>query len=1689
MAILNNINSLTNKISPVDKNGKKLKNQEGKEIVVGQTLAIDPLSEHFFEFSDQVFENGTPTKREIFSIDKAKDDGYTLKFSDLSLFKTADGKTLVDELGTATLDIKPGQGSITISKEHGATCFQITASSGKVYTITSDATSIKIADNEGNVFSHTSDFQAGIGVDVSLNASAVEAFLDKDNEMFRTTNKASGKSYASPKDLNDFPIKNLALYAGIYRGNESAKFGDYSITTIDPSSEKDNTDNIPYFFISKQNEKDNTKDNFLFINGKFERLEKMNLLYEVVNGVEVPRLVIQIAPKSAKNKNSVNRRSIALDLKQDKDGNFTSQSKQAIELLSQLSGYEAAKEPAETDKTIGGLVFSKKDERDYADYVYNLKPETYNMLFDDNDDDDDDGSDDKTPEEEDENHDFVEPIVDDKKPPEENNENDKDDKKPQQETEAKPEDKEDDKDKPLIKSTKEHDFKKFAENYGNAIAVLGFFIGIGALLTGGLVALAFIGMALVGVGSAMVAFKDKAVIKSFDIAYSRVAEIEEQEDEDNKFAEKFHENEKDLNKSVENMYKREQELYNFLYLSNENANSFYNIYENYGVGFSQDLEAEHSIPRFDRLMSSDGLKIKQNMLSSLKNIQNETTTEKRNVLINNFINSNFNNIPEDKKDKFINNMFSENKADYLNDFINHLDVVVRNEEKIQSMINNQEAMIEKSNDRQLSKIMNGKEVDQVTRKKILDRYAHAIIRRLSVDKNINETKLDMILKDVPNEEKVEIFDSLIAANDNINSSLDKIDVIAKENRDSIANLQQAANYAKVMNELESNQKEDKFHSYQEARNSVEQIILNKSIRSIITKDKEIASNINLDDFAYSFILEEFNNDAYTTDCQNLITQLFTDFNNLFDAPLEKGVPSGIILPDLKKPNLESNQGTFDEIIATISSQKDKQNNMSEKAIELSEAYNAIQTKIFNNISTKTSDLCKNILTDISTTFGKNINQLNVSEDEVLNKVTSLKNTFMLDMRYTEVDLTNIATTLSIIEKAIEIHPFENAIADDNMIKLSKEKIDNYKSTINVIENVLNGSYFELCFDRALVDAGCNYSKTKLNQTIDKFNITTEMLEQQLNDAKTNIQGYQNTNRLIDALNLSTEHEEGKLSERQNLINKLKEISSGKDISTAISDMLKNKKITTNIGSLKFDDIYKKGIILKDEKDASSKEFSIKKAEEFINNQINILNAHAKVESHCYDKTLGEKTVDNELNRQKAKHNKNKKKANGLEDINNVYDLILNLLKQENKLPTTENAQPLLGYANFKRNYKQELIDYIVENPEASPKNIAKHFGIYNSQFKKEYKEISKNGLSIDAQKELWIKENKFKEFSNIAEEFKYCWEESIKNNNYNFLNMFVDNAIIDKKMKKKISADVKRAADYSNELLSSIGLNAKDLQDILKDENKDNIKNKLNEIDNTGIEKQVNANLTDKQNEIETLKIKKDLLNEDDKNLLDELNQLDQLNQDIETFEKKVGFIESLAEKGVPEDIVDKAIEAFAKGDTKFFEKQAVEIKNDDKIDYTLLINLCKDANIDFEAIDPVLLRRLKIKPEELAKSDKKKKLLQKIRNDLKVLQQEKNEDFSASYKKALTTKMEKPFEKQERRERGNGLRNLFKLFSKAKEKAQAPEKDWLKSDSIKKQSESYTNISSEKENKNETVKDDNNKPKEQEPEQKEMGE
>ncbi len=1661
MATKNEMESLSNKITLVDKNNIPLTDKDGNNIIVDQTLAIDPSSSHFFKFADKTMdERGSLKKRDLLTIDKKEgEEVYTLNFPNLSLFTTSDVKSLADELGIeGALEITPDQGGITISKEHGATCFKITASNGKTYTISTDATSVKITNENGDEFSFTSDYQNGIGIDASMNTDAVDAFFDKNNTIFQTLNNSSGKSHPAPKELNDFPLKNLALYARTFRGNNSKDVGDYTFITIGPikRNKNDAEAKYPYSFISKTNSKDSSKkDNYFLINGKYEKLESMYLQYETVNGVVIPRIVIQVVPQKA-GANTPNRRTYAFDLQLDENGNFIDESLKAIELLSNITGYQnkASSEANATDIIIGGFVFDKKDDRDYADYAYKLNPDNYNMVIDDDSDNGDPNYDNG-------NNNFVSPnnpddgnnnIIAPNNPDIDNgnvdNGNGTEDPKlsndPENPDNEEKEDDEDSKKETLTKSTKSYDFKKTAENFGMAIAVLGFFIGIGALITGVGAILAFVGMGIALVGTNIIAFKDKFEIKSFDIAYKRVSELEAQEDEDSKFAENFLATEKEIDNANENMLSRENELSNFITLSSDNANSFDNIFDNYGLGFSQDLGDENSISRFDRLMSIDGYEIRHQMLPMLQQIQQETMTNARNEKINNFFTTFFNDIPQSKKDGCAKDMFGENNSDYLNEFIQRMAIADEIETKYKALTNKQEERIAVSSDRQLSKIMNSQKVNSTIRENIFKRYEHSFVRRLSTDKNMNETKLDLIFKDVPNEEKADIFDKLINANENINSAFEKIENIAKENRESIANLQQASKYAKAMNDLLQDTQHTKFTTYNQASNSVKSLILNKTIYSIIDKINKDNLNIDINNASQNYVLNELFDKSYTEDCQNLINQIFNDFGDVINAPLDSKVPSGLIMPELKGKALNLKQGTIEDLISLFYNQKN--NSMSEKAEELSDAYQQIHNKIYANIDAKTEVLCTKIIQDIANTFSSKLDSFKLDSETVKNKMMELQTNFNIDERISEKTLKNIARTILLADKAVEIDNLPSStIASSQQVEQSKIRQENYKSTTTLLENVLNGNFFDFCFEKALVDACCNYSKDKLNIDVDKNDLSINSLQEQADLARQSIKGYHNTINLIDDLNLSTEHEDGQNSERQEMIEKIKSLLNNEDISKVISQSLKNKKITNKYGSITFDDIYKSGIT-----DAG---YDIKKVEKFINNQIEKYNHHSQIESHCYDTILGKKAVTKELKRQKSKHNKNKQVES---KYDNVYDMILDLSKKK----------------------EDELENLILNNPKITPQKIAKEFGINKKQFKTALKEISNIDNSIDTQKELWLKRKDFKEYQEIADDFKLAWEMALKQENYQNLKALIAQSKVKKTKSSKKSI---KQANIINDLASTLGLNLKKLESLLNSDDKKGIKQTINKLDKNGaIDKQIEASLTDKQNEISNIEIKKDILSDSDKQLLDQLNQLDEFNKDVEVYQKKISFFNSLAEKGVSENVIDNAIEAFAKGNTKFFEQQNVSIEVDGKTNVLPLLKLCEDEGILFEETDPILLKRLKISAKDLADSKNKKKrdMLRKINQNIQNRQQEQKEDLSKAHKKALESKKKTPFEEHKPKERNSMFKKLANLFNKAKNKSNNNEKDWLKSNSIKNEHEQYTGIVKDKEkDKSNVTEKENNQP------------
>ncbi len=1789
--------SLTNKIKLLDKDNNPLKGKEGNELITNQTLAVDPFTPHYFEFSDEKLkEDGSFEKRELFSIDK-KDDSYTISFADLSLFKTSDGKSLADILGKDPLLIKPGQGGISISKKHGATCFQITATSGKTYTISTDATSIKIADEDGIEFSHMSNIQNGKGIDVTLNTRAVEAFFDKNNETFQTYNYTSKKSYSAPKAFNDFPFNNLALYAMSFHGNNVKNVGDYTFMTIDPvnKTDKELEKNNPFTFVSMKDPKDNTKtNNFFLINGKFEKFEKMELQYEIVNGKPVPRIVIQVVPQFAK-KDTPSRRNYAFDLKMDGD-KLSAESEKSISILSEFAGYQIKKELSGEDKNIGGIIFEKKDNRDYATFTYKLKPENYSLTLNLNDENINDP--DKIPPEvdadivdEDGKSNFAFPNnpgdEDPDSPPEETTDDDdgKDADNPEDETgkpaptdeeqkDVKPEEKTEEpeiapaetknkKDDKIIKSTKARDFKKFAEDYGTAFAIFGFFLAAGLILTG-LGPLAIAALVLVTAGSGMVAFKDKAVIKSFDIAYNRLKEREQEEAEADDFAENFLAREKDLDKANIAMLNSEKQLDDFLALTSDNENSFRNIYEKYGVGFSQGLEDEHEgYPRNELLMSREGYEIKKNMLNSLQAIQRETKSDKRNELINNFISQNFREIPKEKKEEFIKSSFTN---EYLTDFVKYLDSSVSQELNFNSIISKQEESISQASEIKLSKLFNTHSLDDESRKKLINRYSVAIVKRLSGDKEINETKLDLIFKNIPDEEKVEIYDALIGANTKINTTLQKIDGIAKENRENINSLKQMGHFMNAIDLLEQDESKDKgkqkYETYQNATNSIKDLIVNKTLLNHKQKTLEdFSSKLNDTELGNNTkqLLKDFETDTSKVEdaYSKLISHIMDNYGDLLSSPLEKNLPVGSIIPELNnKDILNLKAGTIDSLVSYL------QNETADRATELKEIYlnfqkektefrkNIIQNfekssnglnKVFNQMLTDAQNIyfkveLKSITKDAE---GKDSNKF---LDKVVEKVEELKKNNYVAKSFREQTLRKIAASLIVAQSALDIskysdkqvkkmkEDFDNNLSDDerrsfnnaineyktitnilqnrdfylsklkeiadkeaqppaniellksekeyytkelanlnltdekveqykkslegrlkeenirkyeeklakdthltpeqieeyskvaNAKKLTPEQIEDYKNVISNLNNLANGNLSQSVIEQAIANSVCTYNAPADKKKEDiikekRESVTKKSLQNQLKQTKKQINGWHSVVDLIDSMGLSTEN--GAESERQQLINSLKDISDKKDIIETLKQYtslyFEDKDIARYVGKLSYENLHEIGL----DKDGK---FDIKKLEKFLNTEIDKINQKTQVEAHCHNTVLGEATVDTELKNQKSKHNKPLKEPK----YDNIYEMILDISGKEEK----------------------DLIEIVQKNPNISPEKIATSLGTNSKDYKKALKDVSTKGKSIKDQNALWLKQKELNDFENAGDEFKTCLNDIFEKDDFSSMKRFIS-SINDKK-----NSDHK----INNKFVTKLNINTNKIEKLVKDGKIDDIKLGLNAL-NKSIDKKIEAISNDMQNEVDMLAINKDLIDKADKNLLADLTKLEQLDADTKEFKKKVDFLNSLAEKGIPKDVINSAFEAFANGDESFFSQKQVSIAKDGTMVIETLAALAGE-DLVFSAKDTFLLKRLKINSKKLKDSKKRKEQLKIINDNIKKMQQEQKENINKNHNKAMKNQEKiKPFEKESRKEKNSGLKKLLDLFKKGKDKAEGKEKDWLKSSTIDDKAKDLTGI------------------------------
>lgn len=358
--------------------------------------------------------------------------------------------------------------------------------------------------------------------------------------------------------------------------------------------------------------------------------------------------------------------------------------------------------------------------------------------------------------------------------------------------------------------------KTFNTIMGDTLATTGFFMLITSLIPGvGLVTL-IPALVVSAVGLFQTTFADKLVFNPYRKIKRKLKEYEDDQIEEFEYRDQFIENEHEIERLAEISNENVQTLNNLYSEQSENAvaREFAQLYNENGIGFVREREQVG----IEQLNNFENLDNRVNMTEMLRQINNERNSQLRNNLINNFTNTFFQDLDEQKRQR-INNMFSPENAVALNDFVNTLSTANESQMRERNLIDKQREEIKDADMYRLCYLTETEKLSDKEHLNFFRRYGKDIISNSILNQNSSTESMDSLINSAPEHLQDYITEILNEKALDLQFSTQQISEEAKKNVERKDELDTLKNYANIINQIEIN--ENNFATMNDVTNLTE----------------------------------------------------------------------------------------------------------------------------------------------------------------------------------------------------------------------------------------------------------------------------------------------------------------------------------------------------------------------------------------------------------------------------------------------------------------------------------------------------------------------------------------------------------------------------------------------------------------------------------------------------------------------------------------------------------------------------------------------------------------------------------------------------------------------------------------------------------------------------------------------------
>lgn len=1233
-----------------------------------QRVTMHGSAEHEIEFVTELAMEGSDSKTAttIFSVDKVADE-YGIVFSRLDIFKDNEGKSILDVIphtdGETVLKLAPDTSKISLSTNGEELEFTFTGTDGKNYKITTGATSISI-DYDGQTFEYSTNNETAI--DVNMHPNTVEAFLDKENKLFET-----------PSRISDFPAYMIGLFGRQLEGNSQYVFGDYTITSV-----KNQNDNQPFIFLSKQAKGPKTM-NYFYVDGQLKKCTG-KFLYQQgeVAGEKVLSLVVETAATKRPKKGELpklNYYSIPIEL--TSDGKIAKESVEGIELLSDAfhptvedpSDEEASTYESETNAS-QKYNFYRKDDRAYTAYDYRLKPKNFTV-------EDSRSISDEAAE--------PTPVSPSPTPTSDKSGDDTEEKEEKKESSTEPE---------TVEEPKKVSWKAGVEHVGWMGFIAAAFLIVAAMLTG-VGALCIIG-AILGVTSVTaVTFADKFVYEEpMRKAKKKLSKLEKQEAEDDNFVEYFAAQETSLDMAEERATQAEASLSDLLASENEPIQNFTEAYNEYGVGFEGMLEAEQT--RVDALTSYNGLARKQKMAQSLQQISSSTNPEERNKLITGFINTHFEDLPQEQESQ-VRELFAPENRTALVQLTSSLATTVAAQEAQAKIYEKQKERLAQASDRRIVKLAQTPAFDSAQRKTFFERYSTTIVRHYAT-KRTSQESISRLVDGLKAQDKGVALEILNKTCETLDKRMKNVGELAKDNQAKKKQIKDCQAYVRALSEIEKQNLATLALTEQNAQeyfttatalyhtpNSKTQETVHGIVSEVEGLKNKFADSTKGQEVAVQMLeVLSTSSPEITSAYKNMLK--VAEEEKLYETivKLYKENITGGILPDLSNIKV-TNKYTLEEISEQLGNDKLQQ------AVRAYQETRRAQVEEMGKKFEKLVDSLAELDSEIG--FAPSISSI-----EIDHEVKRLQSNAV--MKSFEPDLQKKIALANIKARKIESAETTDAISED--IK------GLYKQVGVMTEVATSGKLSTLTVDSAVKEA-----------TGIETEVNTETLKLKAITFETSVQEYKNV------VGIAVGYAKGE--DAQQIIDKFNEAGLDADAKAELKKLFVEKYGSDKLNpNMTFEQVVAQLTV--DDK------IDMTKAEEFLAQETKLVNRHSKANLHTMDNDLGKDFANSEYARATDA-------ISSGEPEEERYDTPLDILVKRFGL-------------------NESAIKEVVLSGIDTTKGILDKFGIKEEEYKKYAKNIRSNAYTQEEQFEIWKAEEKLSNLEKAMERLTSAWNQALEGN-------------------------------------------------------------------------------------------------------------------------------------------------------------------------------------------------------------------------------------------------------------------------------------------------------------------------------------